>query len=221
MLEARADRFLNNLFYDTRTQLIANPKRVRLNVSIPCSKDIFFLVFGNCPELKEKTTPKLGYKIFLKLKPPNTTQSLLNIIGKSYGPSLRRFHGKDGAGTWSTTTIDPDSDIEFKWYTLKRKNKTPLGMRLDEKEVVSFSFSVTTAPITNDNIKPAMKQEESAKPRFHVVTDLHTGVSFFRELASRRSMALREKEREIEVLQKRVKRLKRDLKSWTNPKIRK
>ena len=236
---ARAmDVFVNNLLFDMRTQvreipfmilclvhshvcicsqLMTNPKRDKVSVHLPCSSEVFQATFCSV-DIEERTTKKLGLRRFVTFDGPGSTEGLCNCMGHRHLPSMRRFHGQDARSNWSVTHVDSDRPVKFTWSTKKKSNVTPLGTRIEEKEMVLVSCSIHASVLEHEQVRKQMAAEEkkAEEEQVDADNDVFEKLAMYKELARRRSELLRQCERDMEHMKKQcskdVKRLKREMK---------
>lgn len=186
-----------------------------MSISLPCTRDVFHFTFS-ATGITKKTTPKLGERYFVSFVQPNSTERFCNVIGKRYMSSLRRYHGRDARGNWSTTLVDGSEPISLTWSCKKKTNLTPCGLRVVEKEMVSVRFGVLTAVLKDEDIKKVMENEEakddgaytSESHRISIINQLED----YKELALRRRLRVRSQENHIGRLKNRIKSLKLEVK---------
>lgn len=131
-------------------------------------------------------------------------------------PYMRRFHGKDVRGCWSVTEVDPKKDITIIHKTHMKENKTPLGVRIEEREMLLVNFSMTTNVYKHDDIFNKMQEEEIAadeNPRsaFLFSNQITKEYMMVKELAERRRVALRSAEKRMNFLEGRNERLQANI----------
>lgn len=194
-----------------------NPRRSKVSVVVPCTEEIFQATFHLVATVV-RVTPKLGKRRFVTFECPDGTGKLCECTGKKCLPSMRRFHGKDARNNWSVTHIDSTKPIKFTWSTKAKSTTTPLGVRLEEKEVASMSFSIASSVLEHEKIRDEMaKEEREGKVEdLQSKTNMWKELEFQKELARRRSELLRECEKQMEDSRKKhnrqVKRLKLQMK---------
>lgn len=141
-------------------------------------------------------------------------KQFVRCLGSWAAPCMRKFHGKDVRGSWSVTEVDPKKDITLTHKTHLKENVTPLGVRMEEREVSLMSFSLTTNACKHDQTFKKMQDEElvadgNERSAFMFTDDITKEHLMVRELAERRRRALRSTEKKVTFLEGRIERLQK------------
>lgn len=222
---AAVDKVANDMIFEMRTQVHAhtcihpnrisdiitrqlcmNPKKTRLSVQTPCSRDTFILLFSE-HGFDRRETSKLGERFHVKIEAPNSTDQFVGIMGDDYAPSMRRFHGRDAQGNWSTTIVDPDVGIKLVWSRQTRKSKTPTGHRVEEKEIVTVQFGICTCVLAHKDIREVVTEEESkeSRPKVFELDDLEKKLLEAKEQAGIRKRKISDLENRVNLWKSRYK----------------
>ena len=121
--------------------------------------------------IKCASTKDNGDRLTTTFEPPGSVDGLCGCIGMQFASQLRRFHGKDGRGHWSTTHVDPTKDMKLTWGSKTRTSRTPTGILQEKKSVLSIKFYMDTDVLVHEEIREVMKQEEKGKTRKHLWED--------------------------------------------------
>ena len=209
--ECEIDGVTNNLMYHIRTQLTMKPKRVTISVNVAISKTAFVLLFSS-RGMRSRITRVHGERLHVKFEPPNSTELFADCIGKKCLASMRRFHGRDAQGNWSTTHVDCRKPITLVWNKKVRSNVTPVGIRVDERESMTVTFSMRTDPLDHNTIKNEMKAEERNDDVKEFLPD--SGVKLIatlKQLGALRRRRIEELEKELSDANKKMRKLKKKL----------